>query len=90
MADIPAKGSTQHFQETVAPALLKFGLLSQQEAKVITEKLAQIESMRIPDKEKLGLKNRIMLQATAGYAGSVGARSPFGKSGFSLVNEIPK
>ena len=82
-----SKGVTQKFNETMRPALEKFGMLGADEANSIAQQLAAIEAKRIPDAEKLGLARRLLLQGISGYSSSLGGRA--GAAGFSFVSDIP-
>ena len=81
------KGATQQFNEVISPAMVKTGLLDSAAAQDFAKKLAVIEAQRIPSPEELGKWNRMLLQAVAGYSGSLGSRG--GRAGFSLVSDIP-
>jgi hypothetical protein len=74
MAERPMKGASQYFNETVRPAVEAAGLLPKAEADRIFTELARIESLRIPDPEKLGLKRRVMLNAFGGEMASLQGR----------------
>ena len=82
-----SKGVTQKFNETMRPALEKFGMLGADEANSIAQQLAAIEAKRIPDAEKLGLARRLLLQGISGYSSSLGGRA--GAAGFSFASDIP-
>jgi hypothetical protein len=81
------KGATQRFNETISPALVQTGMLSKGEAQAFAKQLAVIEAQRVPPQEELGLWNRMLLQAIAGYSSSLGSRGA--RAGFSLVSDIP-
>ena len=81
------KGATQRFNETISPALIQTGMLSKGEAQAFAKQLAVIEAQRVPPQEELGVWNRMLLQAIAGYSSSVGSRGA--NAGFSLVSDIP-
>ena len=81
------KGATQRFNETISPALVQTGMLSKGEAQAFAKQLAVIEAQRVPPQEELGVWNRMLLQAIAGYSSSVGSRGA--NAGFSLVSDIP-
>jgi len=81
------KGATQRFNEVISPGMVKMGLLDASAAKKFSEQLARIEAQRVPSPEELGVWNRMLLQAVAGYASSVGSRGL--NAGFSLVSDIP-
>ena len=82
-----SKGVTQKFNETMRPALEKFGMLGIDEANSIAQQLAAIEAKRIPDSEKLGMARRLLLQGISGYSSSLGGRA--GAAGFSFASDIP-
>jgi hypothetical protein len=63
------------------------GLLDASAAKKFSEQLARIEAQRVPSPEELGVWNRMLLQAVAGYASSLGSRGL--NAGFSLMPDIP-
>ena len=77
-----AKGSTQWFDETVSPALLKFDMISPADAKALSAQLAVIEASRAPATPELGLWNRMFLQAVGGWSSSLGVRGA--QAGFSM------
>lgn len=81
------KGATQRFNEVISPGMVKMGLLDAPAAKKFSEQLARIEAQRVPSPEELGVWNRMLLQAVAGYASSLGSRGL--NAGFSLVSDIP-
>ena len=81
------KGSSQWFNETVSPAMVKFGMIDEAQVKELAKSLAAVEAQRIPSKESLGVWNRMLLQSVAGYSSSVGARGA--RAGFSLLPDIP-
>jgi len=81
------KGSSQWFNETVSPAMVKFGMIDETQVKELAKSLAAVEAQRIPSKESLGVWNRMLLQSVAGYSSSVGARGA--RAGFSLLPDIP-
>jgi hypothetical protein len=81
------KGATQRFNEVISPGMVKMGLLDASAAKKFSEQLARIEAQRVPSPEELGVWNRMLLQAVAGYASSLGSRGL--NAGFSLVSDIP-
>jgi hypothetical protein len=81
------KGVTQRFNEVISPAMVKMGMLDSAAAQDFARQLAVIEAQRIPPAEALGVWRRMLLQAVAGYSGSLGSRG--GRAGFSLVSDIP-
>ena len=81
------KGATQRFNEVISPAMVKTGLLDASAAQDFAKQLAKIEAQRIPPAEELGRWNRMLLQAIAGHASSIGSRGA--RAGFSLVPDIP-
>lgn len=81
------KGATQRFNEVISPAMVKTGMLSQSQAQEFAKQLTKIEAQRIPSAEALGVWNRMLLQAVAGYSSSLGSRGA--GAGFSLINDIP-
>jgi hypothetical protein len=81
------KGATQRFNEVISPGMVKMGLLDASAAKKFSEQLARIEAQRVPSPEELGVWNRMLLQAVAGYASSLGSRGL--NAGFSLMPDIP-
>jgi hypothetical protein len=81
------KGATQRFNEVISPAMVKMGMLDASAAQDLAKQLAKIEAQRIPPAEELGKWNRMLLQAVAGYASSVGSRGA--QAGFSLVPDLP-
>lgn len=85
LSERPAKGITQYFSETVRPAMQKVGMLSAEDANQIAGKLAEIEAMKIPEKEKLGFVKRVISQGLSAYAGSGAARTAR-----AMTQEIPK
>ena len=81
------KGSTQYFNEVISPAIVKTGMLSEGAAQDLAKQLAKIEAQRIPSAEALGVWNRMLLQAIAGYSSSLGSRGA--SAGFQLISDIP-
>ena len=82
-----SKGIAQKFNETMRPALEKFGMLGADEANSIAQQLAAIEARRIPETEKLGLARRLIGQGVIGYSSSLVGRA--GAAGFSFASDIP-
>ena len=87
VSDGAVKGSTQWFNETVAPSIIKSGLLSANSAAGFAKQLAVIEAKRGASATELGFWRRALLQAIAGESSSVGSRGA--NAGFSLVSDIP-
>ena len=72
LADKPM--SVDKFNRTVRPALINSGLADDAAMDLIAKKLDDIGAMRIPEREKLSLRNRIILNSIAGYTASGIAR----------------
>jgi hypothetical protein len=82
-----SKGVTQKFNETMRPALEKFGMLGADEANSIAQQLAAIEAKQLPNEQKLGLARRLLLQGVVSYSSSLGGRA--GAAGFNFASDIP-
>lgn len=72
LADKPM--SVDKFNRTVRPALKNSGLADDAAMDLIAKKLDNIGAMKIPEREKLSLRNRIILNSIAGYTASGMAR----------------
>ena len=72
IADRPV--SVDVFNRTIRPALKTSGLADDAALGIIEKKLADIEQMRLPEKQKLALTKRIALNAMAGYTAGGMAR----------------
>jgi len=69
-----SKGSLQKFNETIRPALERFGMLTTEQADELAAGLAKIAANRIPEPQKLTQMQRLLLQGVAGYAASGSTR----------------
>jgi len=89
LSDMPTRGSQRYFNETIAPPLLKFGMISKDQADNLYTQLGQIESGRMPEQAKLNIRQKLILDAVISYSSSIGSRK-LNQAGFSLVNLIPR
>ena len=69
-----SKGSLQKFNETIRPALERFGMITTEQADELAAGLAKIAANRIPEPQKLTQMQRVLLQGVAGYAASGSTR----------------
>ena len=69
-----SKLSLQKFNETIRPALERFGMLTTEQADELAAGLAKIAANRIPEPQRLTQMQRLLLQGVAGYAASGTAR----------------
>ena len=69
-----SKGSLQKFNETIRPALERFGMLTTEQADELATGLAKIAANRMPEQQKLTQMQRLLLQGVTGYAASGTAR----------------
>jgi len=88
-SELPVVGSQRKFQETIAPALLKFDMITKEQSDFITAQLGKIEASRLPSDERLSLKKRLILDAMISYSSTLGSRGA-SAAAFSLVNLIPR
>jgi hypothetical protein len=89
LSNAPTSGSQKYFNETIAPPLLKFGMISKDQADNLYTQLGQIESGRMPEQAKLSIRQKLILDAMISYSSSVGS-GKINQAGFSLVNLIPR
>ena len=89
LASAPTRGSQKYFNETIAPPLLKFGMISKDQADNLYTQLGQIESGRMPEQAKLSILQKLVLDSMISYSSSVGS-GKINQAGFSLVNLIPR
>ena len=69
-----SKGSLQKFNETIRPALERFGMITTEQADELAAGLAKIAANRIPEPQRLTQMQRLLLQGVAGYAASGSTR----------------
>lgn len=87
LSNAPTKGSQRYFDETIAPPLLKFGMISKDQADTLYTQLGQIEAGRMPETAKLSLAKKLVLDSITAYSSSLGARG-INNAGFSLYNYV--
>lgn len=87
LSNAPTKGSQRYFNETIAPPLLKFGMISKDQADTLYTQLGQIESGRMPEQAKLSIRKKLVLDSVVSYSSSLGARG-INNAGLSLYNYI--
>ena len=92
-----SKLSLQKFNETIRPALERFGMLTTEQADELAAGLAKIAANRIPEPQRLTQMQRLLLQGVAGYAASGTARgaglilpSPPNKLAPQNQNNLPR
>lgn len=73
-AERSAAGLSEFYTRNVKPALEGTGLITASQAATIEAKLANIEKLRMPEQQKLGLAKRVLLQVIGGYTASTAAR----------------
>lgn len=69
-----AKGTIDLFERNIRPFIEGSGISNKAEMDFIATRLAKIQSLDIPEPEKLGFAKRILLQSTAGWAASAAGR----------------
>ncbi len=76
------------FSRNIRPFLEKSNIAGKGEMDFIEKKLRDIQTMNIPEKEKLGMAKRILLNATSAWSASAIARG--GVAVENYVNMIPE
>jgi len=69
-----SKETTNLFSRNIRPFLEQSNMAQRGELDFIAEQLAKIQTMNIPESQKLGPMKRILLQATGGWTASLAAR----------------
>lgn len=69
-----SKGVGQWYSENLRPFIEGNGLVTRDQAESVSARLSNIENLKIPEQEKISLKMRFLLQAIAGYSGSLSSR----------------
>jgi hypothetical protein len=72
------RGTLEIFERKVRPAVEETGLMSRSQTEDIATRLRNIEALRIPDKEKLGMANRLVIESFAGYGAGIAGRGVSG------------
>ena len=72
-----AESTTNLFARNIRPFLEKSNLASKAEMDSIAKKLMDIQTLNIPEPEKLGIAKRLLLSSTAGWAASAVSRTGF-------------
>lgn len=70
-----AKGTSDLFSRNIRPFLEKAQISNRDEMNFIAQKLTNIQEMKIPESEKLGMARRVLLQAAGGWTATAGARA---------------
>lgn len=81
-ADASSKGLSAFFNDKLAGHLKLNKLMNPTQIDNIAAQLHAIENLKIPERERLNLGKRVLLQAFAGYASSVAARG--------VVQSVPR
>lgn len=78
VADTATAESTSNlFARNIRPFLEKSNIASKQEMDFIAKKLSDIQTLNIPERERLGMTRRLLLNSTAGWAASAASRTGF-------------
>lgn len=78
VADMATAESTGNlFARNIRPFLEKSNIASKQEMDFIAKKLSDIQTLNIPERERLGMARRLLLNSTAGWAASAASRTGF-------------
>lgn len=85
-----AKSTTDLFQRNIRPFLEKSGIASADEMNFIAQKLANIQEMKIPEQEKLGIARRIIMQSSAGWIASASGRGEANAYQWSRDKLVPE
>ena len=69
-----AKATSDLFSRNIRPFIETSGIGTKAEMDFITRKLANIQEMKLPEAEKLGMAKRLLLQSTGGWAATAASR----------------
>lgn len=72
-----AESTTNLFARNIRPFLEKSNIATKQEMDFITKKLSDIQTLNIPERERLGMARRVLLNSSAGWAASAASRAGF-------------
>jgi hypothetical protein len=90
-AERSVRDVSDHFSK-MRPGIEMSGLLKPGDGDKLARTLEQIQAMRIPEEQKVGLAKKMVLQGIGAYAGTVGARAATGQYGVlgSLSELVPQ
>lgn len=84
-AETSIKGLQSYFESNVKPALVATRLMTPTQIDALAGRLAAIETMKVSEREKLGIGRRVVLQAFSGMA----AGAPGRAAGSTLGMMVP-
>jgi hypothetical protein len=73
-ASANVRGTLDLFERKVRPAVEETGLMTRRQTNAIAEKLREIEQMKVPEQQKLGIMRRAVIESFAGYGAGLPAR----------------
>lgn len=85
-----AKATGDLFSRNIRPFLEQSGIASVAEMEHITQRLANIQAMNVPEAERLGIAKRVILQAAGAWASSAAARAGEKSYQWSKENMVPQ
>lgn len=68
------KGTLDLFERKVRPAVEETGLMTRKTTDAIANKLREIEQMKIPEQQRLGIMKRAVIESFAGYGSGLAPR----------------
>lgn len=87
VADVAtAESTTNLFARNIRPFLEKSNIAGKQEMDFIAKKLSDIQTLNIPEKERLGMSKRLLLNSIGGWSASAASRI----GGRSMAYAIPE
>jgi hypothetical protein len=84
-AERSVKDVADHFAKT-RPGMEMSGLLKAGDGDRIAKTLENIQAMRLPEQQKIGIAKKMVLQGIGAYAGTLGARAP--ATGYGLLGNL--